>query len=58
MKIKPKMKLMFGESITAAYPAWGECQGEKLMRWTSNPRMVLIREQSHFFISSAKGRSI
>jgi hypothetical protein len=58
MKIKPKMKMAFGDSITAAYEAWGECRGERIAQWASNPRLALVQEQPYFLNSSAKGRSV
>jgi hypothetical protein len=58
MKIKPKMHLIFGDLITVAFQGWRAARVEKLAQWASNPHLVLVQEQPHFFISSAKGRSV
>jgi hypothetical protein len=52
MKIKKKMKMTLGGLITAAYQVWGAGQGEKMVRWAINSRLVIFREQPHLLISS------
>jgi len=58
MKIKKKIEMTLGGLITAAYQVWGAGQGEKMVRWAINSRLVTCREQPHFLISSAKGKPV
>jgi len=57
MKIKQKMDLTFGDLIKAAYQVWGSGRAEKMLRLAINTRLVIFREDPHFLMSSAKGRS-
>jgi hypothetical protein len=58
MKIKPKMRLVLGALVTAAFQAWKACRIEKFERSVSCAYLVMVREQSHFSISAANGRSL
>jgi hypothetical protein len=58
MKFKPKMKLAFRGSITAAYQAWEARLNEKFVQGAGNPRLAAIRVQPDRLVFSAKGRSI
>jgi len=49
MKIKEKMELSFGDLIKAAYQVWGSGRAEKMLRLAISTRLVIFREQPHFF---------
>jgi len=58
MKIKRNKELTFGDLITAAPHVWGAGRAEKMGRLAGHARLMVFREQPHFLISSAKGRSV
>ena len=58
MEIKQKMKLTFGDLITAAPQVWGAGRAKQMVRSAISAPLVVFREQPHFLTSSEKGRSV
>jgi hypothetical protein len=58
MKIKSKMELLSGDSITAAYQAWGSGPGRKEYALGGQRAPGGISKTAAFLISFSKERSV
>lgn len=58
MKNKKKNEFTLGDLITATYQVWGAGHAAKMFRFALTSRLVVVREQAHLLLSSAKVRSV